>query len=159
MAPATLPASAEVVILGGGALVGRALELLLRSADCNVRFLGEPSLSRPSLHVSELDGPGPLDEVRLLILAPGASAGCREDALALIGARTAEARIEVLELGDDRQEALFGAWEVLPWPCRTEDLKRRVMAALLEGPGTSQGGWGPPGLQKAREMVGGTGLD
>jgi hypothetical protein len=159
VAPELVPAAAQVVILGGGALVGRALELLLRSADCNVRFLGEPSLGKPSLHVSELDGPGPLDGARLLILAPGVSAGCREDALALISARTAEARFEVLELGDDRQEALVGAWEVLPWPCRTEDLKRRVMAALLDGPGTSQGGWGPPGLQKAREMVSGTGLD
>ena len=137
MAPEVLPASAGVVILGGDTLVGRALELLLRSADCNVRFLGEPSLSGPSLDESELGGPGPLDGVRLLILAPGASAGCREDALALIGARTAEARIEVLELGDDRQGALVGAWEVLPWPCRTEDLKRRVMAALLDGPGVS----------------------
>ena len=103
-------------------------------------------------------GPGLLDGVRLLIIAPGASAGCREDALALIGARTAEARIEVLELGDDRQEALVGAWEVLPWPCRTEDLKRRVMTALLDGPETSQGGWISQGPQKAREMEHGKGL-
>ena len=159
MTPGLVPALAEVVILGGSVLIGRALELLLRSADCNVRFLREPSLVEPPLDESELGVLGPLDGVRLLILAPGASAGCREDALALIGARTAEARIEVLELGDDRQEALVGAWEVLPWPCRTEDLKRRVMAALLDGPGTSQGGWGPPGPQKVREMVGGTGLD
>ena len=149
MAPAILPASAEVVILGGGVLVGRALELLLGSADCNVRFLDEPSPS-----ASEM-----LDGVRLLILAPGASAGCREDALALIGARTAEARIEVLELVDDRQETLVGAREVLPWPCRTEELKRRVMAALLDGPGASQDGSGSQSPQRAREMFGGTGLD
>ncbi len=154
MAPELVPAAPQVVILGGGLLVGRALELLLRSADCNVRFLGEPSL-----HVSELGGPGPLDGVRLLILAPGVSAGCREDVLALIGARTAEARIEVLELVDDRQEVLVGAREVLPWPCRTEDLKRRVMAALLDGSGASQGGWSPSGLQKASEMVSGKSLD
>lgn len=153
MAPELVPAAAEVIILGGGLLVGRALELLLRSADCDVRFLGEPSLGE-----SELGGSGLLDGVRLLILAPEASAGCREDALALVDARTAEARIEVLELVDDRQEVLVGAREVLPWPCRTEDLKRRVMAVLLDGPGGSQGGWGPSGLQKAREMVSGTGL-
>ncbi len=141
MAPGLVPATAEVVIVGGDVLVGRALELLLRSADCDVRFLGEPSLDE-----SELGASGLLDGVHLLILAPRASAGCREVALALIDARTAEARIEVLELADDRQEVLVGAREVLPWPCRTEYLKRRVMAALLDGPGTSQGGWGPSDL-------------
>ncbi len=54
MALAILPASAEVIILGGSVLVGRALELLLRSADCNVRFLGEPSLGRLALGESGL---------------------------------------------------------------------------------------------------------
>jgi hypothetical protein len=135
VALAILPASAEVVILSGSVLVGRALELLLRGADYDVRFLGEPSLDR-----LELGESGLLDGVRLLILAPEASPRCHEAVLALIGARTVEARIEVLELGDDRQdddrqEALVGPWEVLPWPCRTEDLKRRVMAALLDGSG------------------------
>jgi hypothetical protein len=138
-----------VVIVGGEVLVGRTLELLLRSADCKVRFLSEPSLGESEM----------LDGIRLLILAPGANTESREAALALISARTAEARIEVLELADDRQGALVGAREVLPWPCRIEYLKRRVMAALLDGPGTSQGGWGPPDLQKAREMISGTSFD
>ena len=143
MAPAILPASAEVVILGGGALVGRALELLLCSVDYSVRFLGEPSPDMLTLGESGL-----LDGVRLLILAPEASARCREAALALVGTRnSAEARIEILELVDDRQEVLVGAREVLPWPCRTEYLKRRVMTALLDGPGTSQGSWDFQGPQ------------
>jgi len=133
VAPVPVPAVAQVVILGGGALVGRALELLLRSADCNVRFLGEPSLAE-----LELGWSGPLGGVRLLILAPEASAGCREAALALIeSTRTAEAKIKVLELVDARQEVLVGARGVLPWPCRTEDLKQRIMAAVLDNPGTS----------------------
>ena len=158
MVPEVVPAAAQVVILGGGVLVGRALELLLRSANCNVRFMGEPSLGESGL--GEL---GMLEGVRLLILAPGASAGYREDVLALVGATTAEARIEVLELAelaaDDRQEALVGARYVLPWPCRTEDLKRRVMATLLDGPGASQGDGGLSGPQTVREMLGGKDLN
>ena len=113
--------SAEVVILGGGLLVGRALELLLQSAHRDVRFLGEPHLkdARPG-------DPGFLSGVRLLILASGTSAVCREAAVALVDASVAGARIEVLELADHCREALVGARNVLLWPCRTEDLKRRV---------------------------------
>ena len=49
MAPELVPASARVLILGGGVLVGRTLELLLRSADYGVRYLGEPCLDKPGL--------------------------------------------------------------------------------------------------------------
>jgi hypothetical protein len=58
-------ASADVVILGGGVLVGRTLELLLRSADCRVRFMDEASLGKLGLGKSGLEEPE-LDEAELL---------------------------------------------------------------------------------------------
>ncbi len=134
MAPEILSASAEVIIVGGSALVGRSLELLLWSADCSVKFLGEPSLGRLALGESWL-----LDSIRLLILAPVASLRCREAVLELVGTRnSAEARIEILELIADDQRVQVPPWRFLPWPCRTEDLKRQVMATLFDGPGASR---------------------
>ena len=133
MASQLASTSAEVVILGGGVLVGRALELLLRSADCRVRFLDEASLGRLGPGES-----GPGDGVRLLILAPGASARCRDAVLAHTGSSAAGSRIKILELVTTHREAQVGARRCLPWPCRTKHLKRQVMAMLLEGPEESQ---------------------
>ncbi len=136
-------ASEEVVILGGGALVGRALELLLRSADYNVKFMAENSL----------DELGLLEGCRLLIVAPGVSAKCRESILALAGSRTTGARLSVLELLCNDQEPQGGAGYFLPWPCRTEELKRYVKAILLGKSEVSQDGQGPQTPRKGKEMA------
>ena len=140
------PAPAAVLVLGGDAVVGRALELLLRSADCDIRFLAEPSRVEPGL----LDGFG------LLLLAPGLSAGCREALLALVGVAPVAARIPVLELNSSAEGApeVVGAGPLLvPWPCQPEDLQRRIKAALLAG--SEAGGDGgdkqSPARSKERE--------
>ena len=154
MAPELVPASARMLILGGGVLVGRTLELLLRSADYSVRYLGEPCLGKPGLGEGELP-----HGVRLLILAPEASARCREAALALAGSRFTEARIKILELCTDHQEVQVGSRRFLPWPCRIEYLKRQVMDTLLDGSGESKYGFDTQTPQKAKEIVDGKSLD
>ena len=113
-----------VLVFGGDATVGRALELLLKSADHDVRFLGE-SISSES---------GVLDRAQLLILAPGLSTEVRKDILALVGSRTEEAKLPVLELLTDyHEEEQAGTRWFLLWPCRMEELRQQVKAALLEG--------------------------
>jgi hypothetical protein len=112
-----------VLVFGGDAAVGRALELLLKSADYDVRFLGE-SISSQS---------GVLDRAQLVILAPGLSTEAREDILTLLGSRTEEARLPVLELLTNyHEEEQTGTGWFLPWPCRTEELRQQVKAALLK---------------------------
>ncbi len=123
------PAPASVLVLGGDAFVGRALELLLRSAECDVTFMSEPPWDEPGL----LDGFG------LILLAPGLSARCREALQALVGATPVAAKIPVLELVSNAQESSQGgAGHLVPWPCQTEDLQRRIKAALLAGSERSQ---------------------
>ena len=118
-----------VVVVGGDAIVGQVLELLLRSSDYVVRFLDEPPL----------DEPGLLDGTRLLLLAPGLSIEGRKALLELVQDRPVAKRIAVLELVTNAQEAPGGAEHpVAPWPCRTEDLKRHIDAALLARPEAGQ---------------------
>lgn len=128
-----------VLVFGGDATVGRALEVLLKSADYDVRFLGE-SISSES---------GVLGRAQLVILAPGLSTEAREHILTQLGSRTEEAKLPVLELvtndQDDTtyQEEQAGTGWFLPWPCRTEELRQQVKAALLKGFEEDKSGRGP----------------
>jgi hypothetical protein len=112
-----------VVVVGGDAIVGQALELLLWSADRSVRFLNHRCLNEQELP----------KETGLLLLAPGVEDGCRESLLAAIGSRPPAERIPVLELVLNDQEVRDGVERLVPWPCRVGELARRVEAALLGG--------------------------
>ena len=123
MAPDGIPASSGVVVLGGDVVVGRALELLLRSVDRNVRFLT----------MSSLDEPKTFDGIGLVLLCPGLSAERRETLLALVGGTPAKVEIPVLELVENSEGARAGSKYLLPWPCRAEDLKQRINSILVAG--------------------------
>lgn len=126
MTPDRAPAP-TILVLGGDAVVGQALELLLWNADWNVKFLTEPSLEESEL----------LDGIGLLLLAPGLSTERRKALLTLVGSTLAMVRIPILELVDDpesSQGAQVESGHLVPWPCRPEDLKRHIDAALLAGP-------------------------
>ena len=132
-----------VLVFGGDAAVGRALELLLKSADYDVRFLGE-SISSES---------GVLGRAQLVILAPGLSTEAREDILTLLGSRTEEAKLPVLELLTNyHEEEQAGTGWFLLWPCRMEELRQQVKAALLKEFEEDKSGWGPQVPREEREM-------
>jgi hypothetical protein len=110
-----------VAIVGEDAIVGKALELVLGSADFSARFLSEPSLEEP----------GWLDGIKLLLLAPRLDSERRKALLEFIDSRPSGSRIPVLELIDSAQAAQVGDGYFVPWPCRAEELKQRVTDALL----------------------------
>lgn len=116
------PASV-VAIVSGNAIVGRALEVLLRSAQYSVRLLADPSFDKPGL----------LDGVQLLLLAPGLDAVRHETLLGTIDGVSSSVRVPVLELVDATQAAQAGDGHCVSWPCRSEDLKREIKAALFAG--------------------------
>ena len=125
----------------GEPVVGRALALLLRGSGCTVRFLPAQSLVEPQA----------LKDVRLLVVAPtpGLSAECR-NALVRSLEEVSEARsVPVLELvtplkAGRRVEVQSGSWHAVPWPCRIEELERRIEAALTRRHGTRVEGNGNP---------------
>jgi hypothetical protein len=113
----------------GDPVVGWALVLLLQEPHYDVKFLP----------ISSSNEPGVLEGVQLLLLAPmpELSIGYHEALLASLRDEAAAAKIPILELvvspektrGGKAQDNRFV--QAVPWPCRIEELKRRVEAVLL----------------------------
>ncbi|HET7480325.1 MAG TPA: hypothetical protein VFJ72_12490 [Rubrobacteraceae bacterium] len=109
----------------GDPVAGRALVLLLRGADYDVKFLP----------LSVLEEPGMLEGVQLLILGltPGLNEEGRGALLKFLRSSPFAASMPTLELvvpegaqnAEPRDSRL-----VVPWPCSTEQLKERIETAL-----------------------------
>ncbi len=117
------------LVVCGEPVVGRALVLLLRgSSRYDVRFLS----------ASSLKDPGALEGVRLLLLTPefrlpdsfppatGDDLNGIGGTLVLQLVTSSEKRLE----GETRRGPVY----LVPWPCSTRELERRIEAALSEEP-------------------------
>jgi len=111
-----------IAILGGNSVAGRALEALLQGVGYDTRLIEDPPESPPE----QL-----LDGVRLLLLAPTLSTESREALLAKMGATLDAANIPVLTLSTTIREVLGDGPVIIPWPCRLEELTKKIEAALL----------------------------
>ncbi len=126
------PASARTVFVAvsGDPVVGRALVLLLQGPRYDVRFVPASSLGEP----------GVLEGVGLVLLTPTWELN-GEDRDALVAALKGAAETPILELTSSFSEetrngdARVGPEHAVPWPCSTEELERRIQAALLADPG------------------------
>jgi hypothetical protein len=103
-------------------VAGRALEALLQGVGYDTRLIEDP----PERSPQEL-----LDGIRLLLIAPTLSAESREVLLAEMGGTLDAANISVLTLSTTLKEALNDGPAFIPWPCRLEDLTKKIEAALL----------------------------
>lgn len=116
----------------GGPVVGQALTLLLRGSGYTARSLPAQSFLEPHA----------LKDVRLLVLTPKLGlSNERRNALVTSLREISEARsMPVLELvtpgesGRREEEAESELWHTVPWPCRIEELERRIEAAYLDAP-------------------------
>ena len=106
-------------------MAGRALEALLQGVGYDTRLIEDPP-ERPPEQL--------LEGVRLLLLAPTLSAEFRETLLAEVGSTLDAANIPVLTLSTTLKEALSDGHTFIPWPCRLEDLTKKIEAALLRVP-------------------------
>lgn len=115
-------APATIVIFDGEPVVGQVLELLLRIAGYDVMYVDQGFLSQP----------GKLHGVRVLLLGPGWNSESRELAAEMVRSNPPMAeRTPVLEIGLPPDGVPLRTERYVPWPCRTEDLKRRINDALL----------------------------
>jgi hypothetical protein len=114
-----------IAILGGNSVAGRALEALLQGVGYDTRLIEDP----PERSPEQL-----LEGVRLLLLAPTLSAESRETLLAEMGSTLDAAQIPVLTLSTTLKGALSDGHAFIPWPCRLEDLTKKIEAALLTVP-------------------------
>jgi hypothetical protein len=106
-------------------VAGRALEALLQGVGYDTRLIEDPPERSPEQ---------PLEGVRLLLLAPTLSAESRETLLADMSSTLDAANIPVLALSTTLKEAPRDGPVLVPWPCRLEDLTKRIEAALLRVP-------------------------
>src|SRR5919112_4475378 len=114
-----------IAILGGNSVAGRALEALLQGVGYDTRLIEDPP---------EGDPEECLDGVRLLLLAPTLSAESRGILLAEMGDLLKSRDIPVLTLSTSLKEALGDGRASIPWPCRIEDLTKKIEATLLPIP-------------------------
>jgi hypothetical protein len=119
---AVITVPTTIAILGGNSVAGRALEALLQGVGYDTRLIEDP----PERSPEEI-----LEGVRLLLLAPTLSAESRETLLAEMDDPLEAANIPVLTLSTTLKEALGDGPVFIPWPCRLEDLTKRIEAALL----------------------------
>ncbi len=109
-----------VAILGGDPVVGRALELLLRNARYDVRYINTNAPEAPAV-------PG---NVGVVLLGPGWDSRSRKAALEGIGDVVGGEEVPVLELGPPADDARLRTASYVPWPCRSEELKKRIADVL-----------------------------
>src|SRR5215208_1624240 len=118
-------ARTTIAILRGNSVAGRALEALLQGVGYDTRLIEDP----PERSPEQL-----LEGVMLLLLAPTLSAESRETLLAEMGSTLDVANIPVLTLSTSLKEVLAQGPAFIPWPCRLEDLTKKIEAALLRVP-------------------------
>ena len=133
------PASARTMVVAvcGDAVVGRALVLLLGGPRYDVRFVP----------ASSLDEPGALEGVEVVLLTPTweLNGEGRDALLASLRGAPGAAEAPILELtssfsgGTRNADVRVGPERTVPWPCSTEELERRIEAALLAAPGGTNG--------------------
>ena len=103
-------------------MVGRSLEVLLQGAGYSTRIIEEPATDKP--HET-------LEGIRLVLVAPTPSTESRERFLASMESRSGGAIIPVLTLSMVLNGGQPDTTGRVPWPCRLEDLKNEIEAALL----------------------------
>ena len=112
---------ATIAILGGNAVVGRALEVLLGGVGYEVRLLGKPDAFVPE----EI-----LDGVDVLLLGPSLGADHREDYLMAMASTPRMAAIPILSFSPGLKGTVAEEDRLVPWPCKIEGLAREIEAAL-----------------------------
>jgi hypothetical protein len=116
-------APTTIAIICRDRVVGQALELLLRGADYDARFLGEPAIEK----LGEL-----LDGAQIVLLGPALNAERRERFLNGLRGGPGTANIPVLELIPTLEGTRNGHVRHVMWPCKTEELVRHIAEVLVE---------------------------
>ena len=142
MTAEAVPAAAIIIVVGGDAVVGHALELLLRGSGYDARF---ETLSTFAADGMSLDA-------GLILLAPGLDERSRETVLTSVEVARRGGGLPVVELVPATASRPGEGHAILPWPCRTEDLEREVEAAL-HGTGATSGGDSPPQREGESPMI------
>lgn len=122
---ALITESTTIGILGGNSVAGRALEALLQGVGYKTRLIEYPPASEPDEFLAG---------VELLLVSPTLGDESREFLLADIEHSLDATAMPVLTLSTTPKGALGDQPVFIPWPCRIEDLTKKIEATLLPLP-------------------------
>ena len=120
VAAEAVPGAATIIVVGGDAVVGHALKLLLRGSGYDAR----------SEALSTFDAKGAPLDTELILLAPGLDEPGRSTVLTSAYADHRGKNLPVVELVPATKAWPVEGHAFLSWPCRTQDLEREVEVAL-----------------------------
>ena len=111
------------IVISGDPLASRILALLLQDSSYQAK----------SLPIASLNESGLLEDVQLLLLTPtqALSTEDRKALLASLKEMPRETELIVMELIREEEEAQEVQTHKVPWPCKMDELERRIEAALL----------------------------
>ena len=113
------------IVISGDPLASRILALLLQDSSYQAK----------SLPIASLNESGLLEDVQLLLLTPtqALSTEDRKALLASLKEMPRETELIVMELirEEEEEEAQELQTHKVPWPCKMDELERRIEAALL----------------------------
>jgi len=128
---AQISESTTIAILGGDSVVGRVLEILLQGLSYDTRLIDEIDAGTPE----EL-----LGGVQLLLATPTVSAESRARFLDSVRSTPGTATIPVLTLSTAPKTDPADQAGLVLWPCRLEDLRMEIDAALPTAGGANEPG-------------------
>ena len=111
------------IVISGEPLGSRVLALLLQDSSYQAK----------SLPIASLNESGLLEDVQLLLLTPtqALSTEDRKGLLASLKEMPRETELIVMELiREEEEEAQELQTHKVPWPCKMDELERRIEAAL-----------------------------
>ena len=112
---------ALLLVFGGNPVVGKALQLLLSDIGYHTRYLPQISFDEPDM----------LDGVQLLLFVGGVGARPQGNSASLAESIREKVKVPILELVSFSRETQAEKENLVPWPCRIDELKRRIDAVLL----------------------------
>lgn len=113
-------ATTVVVVVGGDAVVGQALELLLRGSGYDARFEALPTLDPERVFRG----------TSLVLLAPGLGEHERDTILSSAAAHSRNGGPAIVELIPAAISRSGKEHALIPWPCRPEHLESEIEDAL-----------------------------
>ena len=117
------------IVISGDPLASRILALLLQDSSYQAKFLP----------IASLNESGVLEDVQLLLLTPTQELSTEERKALLASLKempreTELIVMELISLSEERreeEEAQELQTHKVPWPCKMDELERRIEAALL----------------------------
>ena len=113
------------IVISGDPLASRILALLLQDSSYQAK----------SLPIASLNESGLLEDVQLLLLTPTQALSTEERKALLASLKEVPRETELIVMELIREEEEKEAQELqthkVPWPCKMDELERRIEAALL----------------------------